>query len=257
MSAEFTKVSRTLFRKSKKFRSLDDHARLLYLYLLVSEHINSAGCYQLSEGYALSDLRWDTDRFHEGMDTLCKASLISWNRETETVLIEGWVQFNEPANARHAIGILTQLDEVDDEVLKQRRFIEVKASIESKKLTNERQVGADLSALLRRFAYPIETVFPPKTETQTEKEKKNKTEIEIKTETQDCECATPPPAAAPPDGGGLAASMELAASFHTAAADRTPTPTRLLSTAYMQHPTRQDEPGDMPDFLNRRKGRAA
>jgi uncharacterized protein YdaU (DUF1376 family) len=34
-------------------------------------------------------------------------------------------------------------------------------------------------------------------------------------------------------------------------------PSALLATAYMQHPTRQDEPGDIPDFLNRRKGRAA
>ena len=184
MSIEFTKVSRTLFRKSKKFRGLDDDGRLLYLYLLVCEHNNSAGCFQLSEGYALADLGWQADRFAKGMERVSKAGLVSWDRDCGTVLIEGWVAFNEPSNARHAMGILSQLDEVDSEPLKAKRFAEINPIIRSKKLTNERIVGADLAALLRGFAYPIETVSAPKTETetQTETETKNEKETETKTE---------------------------------------------------------------------------
>jgi hypothetical protein len=195
---EFTKVSRTLFRKSKKFRQQNDDGRLLYLYLLVTEHINSAGCYQLSEGYAVTDLGWDDDRFLKAMDTLCKGGLIAWDREAETVLIEGWVTFNEPSNARHAIGILTQLHDVDSESLKARRFAEISASIHSKKLCNERVVGVDLAAKIAGFAYPLDTVPPPKNETknETKKEIENKTEIKTETETREEVSRQPRPVAA-------------------------------------------------------------
>lgn len=195
---EFTKVSRTLFRKSKKFRALDDTGRLLYMYLLVTEHINSSGCYQLSEGYAITDLGWQSERFLNGMDTLSKGGLIAWDRDAETVLIEGWVAFNEPANARHAIGILNQLSEVDSETLKHRRFNEIKACINSKKLCNERVVGHDLNCLLNSFDAPFDTVSPQENEKETEieTEKKNEKEREKKTETREEISRQPRPVAA-------------------------------------------------------------
>lgn len=238
---EFTKVSRSLFRKSKKFRPLDDHCRLLYLYLLVTEHINSAGCYQLSEGYAVTDLGWDVERFANRMQTLCEAQLITWDRGSETVLIENWVAFNEPSNARHAIGILNQLSDVDSEQLKAKRFTELRASICSKKLFNEKIVGADLERLVQSFAYPSDTLAAQKNETEKEieRETKNKKESENQTETRE-ESRVPRPVAAPERGDGPAAQ------------DTRPAVSTLLNTGFIQSGSTLD----IPRFLDRRRQRA-
>jgi hypothetical protein len=101
------------------------------------------------------------------METVCKASLIGWDTSGDTILIEGWMTFNEPANARHAMGIVSQLSEIDSTPLKRKRFDEVMDCIAKKKLFNERGAGGELHTLCKRFQDRLLTVSPPETETET------------------------------------------------------------------------------------------
>lgn len=157
MSRDFSKVASTVWR-SRKFRGLkDDDARYVYLYLLTNSHCNSAGCYDMLEGYVIADLEWSGERVRAAMERLSKAFLIDVDEGAETVLIVNWVTFNEPTNAKHAIGVLTQLSSVSSERLKDLRFLEFAKIIEGKKFTNDRAAGGALESLMQAFREGIRT----------------------------------------------------------------------------------------------------
>lgn len=155
---DFSKVGCSVWH-SRKFRSLrkDHTARYLYLYLLTNPHSNSAGCYNLPEGYPMADMELDLPAYREAMERLSRAGLIRLDEAMETVLITNWVRFNEPTNAKHAIGILTQLDEASSEELKTQRFQEYEEVIAARKLLNDKAGGAPLERLMIAFRKPSET----------------------------------------------------------------------------------------------------
>lgn len=168
MSRDFSKVSPNLW-DSKKFRNLpDDDARFCYVYLITNKHCNSAGCYRIRDGYASADLNWPLERYRNAIDSLCKGGLVSFDRDEETLLVENWVAFNEPTNAKHALGILNTLDAVSSETLKTQRIQEFAEPIERKKFDQDKQVGVQIQSLLKAYSKGILT----ETKTQTKRETK-------------------------------------------------------------------------------------
>lgn len=102
---DFSKVSPTLWH-SERFNSLtSDDAKLTYLYLLTSEHQNSAGCYRLPDAYAAADLRWQLDRYRAARVELENAGLIRFDASASVVMITRWFRFNPPMNSSHLKGI--------------------------------------------------------------------------------------------------------------------------------------------------------
>jgi hypothetical protein len=199
---EFSKVGCGVWH-SRKFRGMkkDDDARYLYLYLLTNPHINSAGCYDLSEGYVTADMEWDVPRYQKALDRLSKARLIEANTDLGTILIANWVRFNEPTNAKHAVGLLRELQDASDERLKWLRFQEFLQPIADRKLLNDKAGGDILGRLCKEFREPIETKESEK-ETQTEKESERRVE-ERETETRS------PLGACAPEGAAQAGSVDL------------------------------------------------
>lgn len=91
---------------SKKFRSLEDSdAKLLFLYFLNAPSSNSSGCYVITIGYIMSDLRWSEDRVRKGIDTLCHTLLIGYHEQEEIVYIPNFLSHNPPTNPKHAIKV--------------------------------------------------------------------------------------------------------------------------------------------------------
>lgn len=241
---DYSKVSPTVWR-SKKFRSLPDVlSRHVYLYLLTCPHANSAGCFDLHPMYACADLGITEKQYGDCLANLVTVGLVAWDDAENTVLIENWIEYNAPANPKHAMGMLAQLDQAASAALKFDAFQSLNARIKASKFDRDAAVRNAIQSFFEQFTDRI----PTETETET-RPKQDETETKPdQTETFACVRETPP-AAAPPDGGGLAALSEPTAAILTAAADRTPTPTRLLSTAYMQHPVRQDDDLTIPPGL--------
>ncbi len=113
----FTKISPALWT-SRRFLGLPcDSQRYLFLYLLTNEHVNSAGCYRLPEGYACSDLEWPTAKYREALKALEGADLIAHDADDSVIFIKRWFKHNGPANESHLKGIEGELYRVPCEYL--------------------------------------------------------------------------------------------------------------------------------------------
>jgi hypothetical protein len=157
MASEFSKVTRTLWRRSKKFKSLTNSDwKLLYLYLLTSEHFNPVGCYTLAQGYACADLGWLEKRYLDGIEALISVGLIEYDFANDTIFIVNSVEHNAPANAKHAMGMLIDLQNAESELLKYKRFQELRDVFQRKGIDRDKLSGNDLRALYIRFPNPID-----------------------------------------------------------------------------------------------------
>ncbi len=178
---DFAKVSPTIWR-SKKFRSLSSRdAKYIYQYLLTCPHGNSAGCFDLHPMYACADLDMSEIEYRNGIESLVSVGLIEVDVDENTVLIVNWLEFNAPANPKHAMGLLSQLEQASSETLKAKVFHELVAIIRAKKFDREAFVRNAVDVFLKRYGNGIATETRPETETETET---RPDQTETKTETR-------------------------------------------------------------------------
>lgn len=167
---EFSKVYCSLWQSQKFDKLPDAEAKLLYLYLLTNEHSNSSGCYDLKRGYATIDLKFSDEAFDRSIQSLSIALLIEVEKGFNTILVTNWVTFNEPTNAKHAMGIMSHLERCSSERLKTKRAQEFTEIIVRKKLINDRVSGEALQSLCiglsNGYAKGILTETESKTQTR-------------------------------------------------------------------------------------------
>lgn len=116
---DFSKVSPKVWR-NRDFRALPSiGSRLLFLYLMTSEHQNSAGCFRLPDGYALYDLGWTPEEYAERLREIEASGLVLVDRETSEVFICGWFDMNAAMNDRHAQRITRAISEIESDKLRE------------------------------------------------------------------------------------------------------------------------------------------
>lgn len=139
---DFSKISPAVWQ-SLRFNNLpSDGERLLYLYLLTSSHQTSAGCYQLPDGYACSDLKWQLERYQAARQVLVDADLIRFDPENGVVMITRWFKHNPPMNEKHSIGIERMLKRLPSDKIRdaaQAALDEAWQSIETEKASRRRE----------------------------------------------------------------------------------------------------------------------
>ena len=109
---DYSKISPSVWH-SQRFNNLpSDDGRYLYLYLLTSSHQTSAGCFQLPDGYACSDLSWALERYRAAREQLVEADLIRLDTETNVVMITRWFKHNPPMSDSHLLGIERVLERI-------------------------------------------------------------------------------------------------------------------------------------------------
>lgn len=196
---DFSKVSPSVWR-SKKFRSLRTmEARYFYLYLLTCPHANSAGCFDIHPLYACADMGLSDIQFRDCIDSLCEAHLIEWDEAENTVLIGNWIEFNAPANPKHALGILSQLQQASSETLRLKAFQDLSAEIITRKFNRE----ASIRSAMELFCEPYRNGIPTETETERETETETRPD-QNETETRE-KSRTPQRTVAAEGRDGLAA----------------------------------------------------
>jgi hypothetical protein len=116
---QFCKVSPALWR-SPRFNALDSDGKVLALYFLTSMHQNSAGCYAIPKGYAMSDLGWQRNRYESALSLVIEAGLVAYDDEAEVVYIERWYTHCPPQNEKHAQAIRRIISEIDSDEIRER-----------------------------------------------------------------------------------------------------------------------------------------
>ena len=198
---QYSKISPTIWR-SKKFRKLEsDDARLAYFYLITCPHSNSAGCFDLPLVYGGADLGWQTERFGKAIDRLSSVGLIRFDGDENTVLIENWAKFNPPTNAKHALGLISELEAASSDDLKSVASQCFSDLLAEKSFKGDIDILRNIDRKLKAMAKPIDSLSPldrDKTITDT---RLHGTETETReNRAADCAAATPDGAARPPLG---------------------------------------------------------
>lgn len=176
---DFSKISPSVW-KSKKFRALpDDSARLVYLYLLTCPHGNSAGCFDLDPTYACTDLRISDKAYTKAIEAMCAVSLISYDHTENSIYLSNWATFNAPTNAKHAMGLISQLDRASSVRLKALALEDFKAVIHAKGFDSMEPLRKAIDSLTIAYNKGIAT-------------RPDQTEIETKTE-RETQVRLPPP----------------------------------------------------------------
>ncbi|CDN91359.1 hypothetical protein [Agrobacterium tumefaciens] len=116
---DFSKVSPKIWR-NRDFRALPSPgSRLLFLYLMTSEHQNSAGCFRLPEGYAVYDLGCTSDEYAERLQEIEASGLVLIDYQTSEIFIRGWFDMNAAMNDRHALRITKAIADIESATLRE------------------------------------------------------------------------------------------------------------------------------------------
>lgn len=120
MSArDFSKVAPVLWR-SPRFRGLSEAGKIGFFYIITNNHVTSAGCYVLLDGYACADLDWTPDKWIAVRDELVAAGMIDRDPEWDMILVERWFRHNPATNNDHAKGTMKYLAKIDSPRLREK-----------------------------------------------------------------------------------------------------------------------------------------
>lgn len=161
----FSKVYSNVWGSSKFNALADNQSKLVYLYLLTSPHSNSSGCFDIKIGYATADLGYSEHDYRMAIDSLAKVGLIEVENGYATTLITNWVEFNEPTNAKHSLGVINHLNAASSTTLKTKRAQEFIKIIDAKKHERDPICGAVLARLCHDYRMAMDRVLAPRPKT--------------------------------------------------------------------------------------------
>ncbi len=157
MSArDFNKVAPALWG-SARFLALDVDARLQFIYYATNPHVNSAGVYRLTDGYAVDDLKCELARYIENRAAMIAAGMVDYDEQHNFLMVERWFKHNPPMNDSHALGTLRFIEAIESDRLREKvmpLFLEADAA----RLAREAKKKADRE--LRKMAERLETPCP-------------------------------------------------------------------------------------------------
>lgn len=121
MTKRFTKIGAGALWRSKRFTGLSSvEPQLLLFYFLTSEHMTSAGGYEVPDGYAIADLGWTLDQYRQARAELVEAGLILFDEEASVVYVLRWFKHNVPMNPRHSAGTARLISELPSDAIRKQ-----------------------------------------------------------------------------------------------------------------------------------------
>jgi len=101
----FTKIDELMW-KDAKFKKTHNESRLLFIYLLSSQHRNVLGLYNLPKYYIQGDLGYSSERVSKGLLELIENGFVTYDEESETILIHNFLKYNPLENPNQVKGAL-------------------------------------------------------------------------------------------------------------------------------------------------------
>lgn len=149
----FTKIDELLWT-DKKFKSLSDDAKFLFIYALTCPHRNILGLYFLPIPYGSFDLGWDAKRFDKGLRELLEKGFINYNFNTSIIFIKNFLKYNPLENPNQVKGAMKSLKSipangVDTELINyleglDKPFTKPLTELLKKRLTKQVDVDVDV-----------------------------------------------------------------------------------------------------------------
>lgn len=99
--------------RSPTFKRLSQSAKLLYLYLLTSEHANALGAYRLPVAYAAADIGMAGDEIEHAHVELEQAGMAA--RREDWVIVHGRLRDDPPPNPKTFMAVCSQFNEAINE----------------------------------------------------------------------------------------------------------------------------------------------
>lgn len=119
----FTKLDSLLWTDSK-YKTLSDDSRLLFIYVFSCNHRNVLGYYFLPIPYAAFDLGWSSERVSKGLEELSQKGFITYNYETNMILVINFLKYNPLENPNQIKGAMKTLGTLPTDTI-DIEFIEV------------------------------------------------------------------------------------------------------------------------------------
>jgi hypothetical protein len=69
-----------------------------------------------ADGYACSDLRWESKRYLKAREELVAGAMIQYDLDASVVMIERWFKHNPPTSEDHLTGIERLLDHLPSSI---------------------------------------------------------------------------------------------------------------------------------------------
>ena len=162
---DYGKISTSIWN-SRKFASIGDSDRLLYLYLHTCPHVNSVGCFVLKSGYATADMGWSEEAYRKGIETLSDAGLIGFEASENLIRLVNFARFDPFTNVNHAKGaikIALALPDCDQKLLLLKDISALKFA------SNDADIRSAIESLSKGYRTP-EPEPEPEPEPDKEKE---------------------------------------------------------------------------------------
>jgi hypothetical protein len=95
MPARYRKVMTSIW-SDRKFRVLDDDAKLVFVHLLTHPHQTSLGAMRASPAGLAAELRWSPERYQDALNQCVSAGMVGLNTEACLVYVPNFLRHNPP-----------------------------------------------------------------------------------------------------------------------------------------------------------------
>lgn len=107
----YTKIDELMWKDSK-LKTISTHSKLMFIYLLSCQHRNVLGLYNLPKYYVQGDLGYSLERVSKGLEELFNNGLVTYDEESETVLINNFLKYNPLENPNQVKGAVKAIQTI-------------------------------------------------------------------------------------------------------------------------------------------------
>jgi|GEM_PF-5300503 len=110
--------------RAKRFRPLNDMARMAYFYVHTSPQRNAIGLFRLSIPVMADDMKRSVEECRDAITTLVDVKLIDYDEDEVLVRVRDWEKRNAPDGPQEAIGrMIAGYDKAPDNLLTETAFL--------------------------------------------------------------------------------------------------------------------------------------
>jgi hypothetical protein len=161
----YTRIDELIW-KDAKLKKISNESKLLFIYLLSCQHRNVLGLYSLPKYYVQGDLGYPLATVSKGLLELFNNGFITYDEESETVLVNNFLKYNPLENPNQVKGALKVMPTIP----KTQLFYKLIDVIKSSENTHLHELKAGIESYLKSNGFERVTVTVSKQEEEEEEE---------------------------------------------------------------------------------------
>lgn len=155
----YTRIDELIW-KDAKLKKISNESKLLFIYLLSCQHRNVLGLYNLPKYYVQGDLGYSLETVSKGLLELFNNGFITYDEESETVLVNNFLKYNPLENPNQVKGALKVMPTIP----KTQLFYKLVDVINSSENTHLHELKAGIESYLKSNGFERVTITVSKQE---------------------------------------------------------------------------------------------